>query len=72
MEATARMKNGEACDLLSRLAAEPAFGLTEAEMQAVLDPSLYIGRSAEQVDTLIAKVKPLISDLDGEVASIEL
>ena len=72
MEATARMKNGEDCDLLSRLAAEPAFGLTEAEMQAVLDPSLYIGRSAEQVDTLIAKVKPLISDLDGEVASIEL
>ena len=72
MEATARMKNGEDCDLLSRLAAEPAFGLTEAEMKEVLDPSLYIGRSAEQVDTLIAKVKPLISDLDGEVASIEL
>ena len=72
MEATARMKNGEDCDLLSRLAAEPAFRLTEAEMKEVLDPSLYIGRSAEQVDTLIAKVKPLISDLDGEVASIEL
>ena len=72
MEATARMKNGEDCDLLSRLAAEPAFGLSEAEMKEVLDPSLYIGRSAEQVDTLIAKVKPLISDLDGEVASIEL
>ena len=72
MEATARMKNGEDCDLLSRLAAEPAFGLTEAEMKEVLDPSLYIGRSAEQVDTLIAKVKPLISDLDGEVASIDL
>ena len=72
MEATARMKNGEDCDLLSRLAAEPAFGLTEAEMKEVLDPSFYIGRSAEQVDTLIAKVKPLISDLDGEVASIEL
>ena len=72
MEATARMKNGEDCDLLSRLAAEPAFGLTEAEMKEVLDPSLYIGRCAEQVDTLIAKVKPLISDLDGEVASIEL
>ena len=72
MEATARMKNGEDCDLLSRLAVEPAFRLTEAEMKEVLDPSIYIGRSAEQVDTLIAKVKPLISDLDGEVASIEL
>ena len=30
MEATAKMKNGEECDLLARLAAEKEFGLTEA------------------------------------------
>ena len=39
MAATARMKEGEPCDLLRRLAAEPAFGMTEAEMEAVLDPA---------------------------------
>ena len=72
MEATARMKNGEDCDLLSRLAAEPAFGLTEAEMQAVLDPSLYIGRCAEQVDALTAKIKPLVSCVNRETAEINL
>ena len=72
MEATARMKNGEDCDLLSRLAAEPAFGLTEAEMQAVLDPSLYIGRCAEQVDVLTAKIKPLVSCVNREMAEINL
>ena len=44
MAATARMKEGEPCDLLSRLAAEPAFGMTEAEMEAVLDTELYICR----------------------------
>ena len=72
MEATAKMKNGEDCDLLSRLAAEPAFGLTEAEMKAVLDPSLYIGRCAEQVDVLTAKIKPLIASVNRETAEINL
>ena len=72
MEATARMKNGEACDLLSRLAAEPAFGLTEAEMKEVLDPSLYIGRCAEQVDVLTAKIKSLIASVNRETAEINL
>ena len=32
MAATARMKEGEPCDLLHRLAAEPAFAMTEAEI----------------------------------------
>ena len=72
MEATARMKNGEDCDLLSRLAAEPAFRLTEAEMKEVLDPSLYIGRCAEQVDVLTAKIKPLIASVNRETAEINL
>ena len=72
MEATARMKNGEDCDLLSRLAAEPAFGLTEAEMKEVLDPSLYIGRCAEQVDVLTEKIKSLIASVNRETAEINL
>ena len=72
MEATAKMKNGEDCDLLSRLAAEPAFGLTEAEMKEVLEPSLYIGRCAEQVDVLTAKIKPLIASVNRETAEINL
>ena len=72
MEATARMKNGEDCDLLSRLAAEPAFGLTEAEMKEVLDPSLYIGRCAEQVDVLTAKIESLIASVNRETAEINL
>jgi len=72
MEATARMKNGEDCDLLSRLAAEPAFGLSESEMNGLLDPGRYIGRCTEQVDALVEKVKPMISGLNVETAQIEL
>ena len=72
MAATAKMKEGEPCDLLARLAAEPAFDMTEEELQQVLNPSLYIGRCPEQVDALLAKVKPLIENLEIENAEINL
>ncbi|MGM9619403.1 MAG: adenylosuccinate lyase [Oscillospiraceae bacterium] len=72
MEATARMKEGEDCDLLRRLAAEPAFGLTQAEMEELLEPALYIGRCPEQVDALLAKVRPLLEGVSREAAQINL
>lgn len=72
MEATAKMKNGEACDLLSRLAAEKEFGMTEAEMKELLTPSLYIGRCPEQVDALVKKIQPLLAGISRETAEITL
>lgn len=44
MEATARMKDGGDCDLLPRLAACPEFGMSEAELEALLEPCNYTGR----------------------------
>ena len=72
MEATAKMKNGEECDLLSRLAAEKEFGLTEEEMNTLLTPSAYIGRCPEQVDAFLCKIKPLLVGVTGESAEINL
>ena len=72
MEATARMKNGEPCDLLQRLSREPAFGLTERELNELLDPRLYIGRCSEQVERFLQKVEPLLSEAAEQPASIEL
>ena len=72
MEATAKMKNGEECDLLARLAGEERFGLTQAEMEALLDPKLYTGRCAEQVERFLDKVKPLLAGAEKGSASIEL
>ena len=72
MEATAKMKNGEPCDLLSRLAAEQEFGLTEEEMNALLAPRLYIGRCPEQVEAFLEKLKPLISGVCHDSAEINL
>lgn len=72
MEATAKMKNGEECDLLSRLAAEKEFGLSEAEMNELLTPSLYIGRCPEQVEAFVGKIKPLLTGVSGKSAEINL
>lgn len=72
MAATAKMKNGEDCDLLSRLAQEKEFGLTEAEMKELLTPSLYIGRCPEQVEALIEKIKPLLVGVSAETAEINI
>ena len=72
MEATARMKNGEDCDLLSRLAAEPAFGLTEQEMNELLTPAAYIGRCPGQVEAFLEKLRPLLQDVQGGSAHINI
>ena len=66
MEATARMKEGEACDLLSRLAALPEFGMTEAELTALLRPEDYTGRCAEQVEEFAALVRGVIGTVTAE------
>ena len=70
MQATAVMKEGGDCDLLSRLAQEPEFNMTESELTALLDPTLYIGRCPEQVVTYIAKIRPLTEGLNRETVSI--
>lgn len=72
MEATAKMKNGEECDLLSRLAKEKEFGMTKEEMQALLEPSLYIGRCPEQVMALVEKTKPQLAGIENETAEIDI
>ncbi len=72
MAATARMKEGESCDLLDRLAADPAFGMTRDELDGVMDPKLYIGRCPEQVDCLLRRVAPLLKDAPHTEAEINV
>lgn len=72
MEATARMKQGESCDLLERLANENEFGLSLDEMEKLLEPALYIGRCPEQVERFVEKIKPLLESALNEKAEINL
>lgn len=72
MEATAKMKNGEKCDLTARLAAEAAFGMTEAEINGILKPELYTGRCGQQVADYVNKIRHLFADVPRKRAEIDL
>ena len=72
MEATVRMKEGESCDLLERLAAEPAFQLNGQDLEELLKPEDYIGRCPEQVDAFVEKITPLFKDLKQEKTEINV
>ena len=72
MEATAKMKNGEDCDLLVRLSQAPEFGMTLEEMERLLTPSDYIGRCPQQVENYLAEVKPYLAGASTETTEINL
>lgn len=63
MQATAKMKEGGECDLLQRLADNPSLGLSARELDNLLDPKAYTGRSERQVTKYLAKIKPLTEGL---------
>ena len=73
-EAARQVKqNGAPNDLLERIAADPAFGMSKEDLDALLDPALYTGRSAGQVETFVQTVvDPLLkanaAHMGGEVA----
>ncbi len=66
--AVARVKlDGEQNDLMDRIAADPAFGLTKDEIQSELDPQLYIGRSVAQTEEFVQEViSPILKRLYKE------
>lgn len=72
MEAVAQMKAGGACDLMDRLARHPEFGLTRQEVGDLLDPKLYTGRAARQVEAYLAKVFALVSTATRNPVEINL
>ena len=61
-EATKRVRaEGLDNDLLERIASDPAFPLQRAQLEALMDPKLYTGRAAAQVDEFIRdEIDPLL------------
>ena len=72
MESVAVMREGLPCDLLSRLARHPEFGLSESELNAVLDPAAFIGRAPQQVERFLAQYQHLWADAAAESAEITI
>lgn len=73
MRAGIRVKDeGLDNDLLQRIAEDEAFGLSLEDVQGLLNPQDYIGRSAEQTEEFIEEyIKPIIEEgkdyINGEV-----
>jgi len=57
IDAARALKDGaERNDLLARLAADPAFGVPVADLEATLDPNRFVGRAPQQVDEFLDEV----------------
>jgi adenylosuccinate lyase len=55
-------------DLLDRIAADPAFGVTRGELEEDLRPELYVGRAPQQVDEFLAEwVDPVLERYHEEL-----
>lgn len=62
-----KLEGGE-CDLINRIANDASFNLSLEELKEVLNPRLYIGRSASQVESFIKEiVKPVISSIEQDI-----
>ncbi len=63
-------------DLLSRIAADPQFGVTREELDKLVDPRLYVGRAPQQTEDFLNEViDPILSDfsdLPQETAEIDV
>lgn len=59
--------------LISMIASDPGFGLSENDMSAILDPSDYTGRSKEQVEEFVSSyIDPVLSAEKDLIGSVEL
>ncbi|MDD3212538.1 MAG: adenylosuccinate lyase [Eubacteriales bacterium] len=77
-QAAARVvkEEGGKNDLVDRIAADPAFKVTKAEIEAILDPARFIGRAPEQVTDFVSQCVDPVLDANkaelGEKAELKV
>jgi adenylosuccinate lyase len=73
MAAARRMKEeGADADLLERIAADETFGLSEAELEDLVDPHRFVGRAPEQVARILSEsVEPVLARHTSEMETLE-
>jgi adenylosuccinate lyase len=60
-------------DLLDRIAGDASFGLNRDDMEKLLDPALFTGRSREQVEEYLSGVMgPLLKEYNAQGETYEL
>ena len=59
-------QEGGKCDLIERMAADPAIPMNQSEIEALLDPKAFVGRAPEQVTEFLHNVvKPILDRYPG-------
>ncbi len=72
MEAGRNVKEeGKDNNLLELIAADPAFNLTQEELQRTMDPARYVGRAREQVDAFLKQVIRPVLEENRELLGVE-
>ena len=59
-------------DIDYEVAADPAFGLTRPELEALMDPQRYIGRCPQQVARFLERCQPLLAQAQTADGTITL
>ena len=60
-------KEGKENDLVDRIAADPAFGMTKEEIEALLEPKNFVGRAPEQTEEFLDEVVQPILDANCDI-----
>ena len=60
-------KEGKENDLVDRIAADPAFGMTKEEIEALLEPKNFVGRAPEQTEEFLDEVVRPILDANRDI-----
>lgn len=71
MEAGKMVKvEGKENDLLERIAADPAFNMTIEQLQSIMDPTNFVGRSVQQTAEFIEEIIKPILDKNKDILGI--
>ena len=72
IEESNKLKEGQKIDLLKELLKYKELKLNKKEIKDILNPTLYIGRSATQAQNLVDKIRPLLKGAILEADEIKL
>lgn len=62
---------GKENDLLERIAADPAFGMTMEQLEAIMEPKNFVGRAPEQTEEFITEVVNPILETNKDILGMK-
>jgi len=62
---------GKENDLLERIAADPAFGMTMEQLEAIMEPKNFVGRAPEQTEEFITEIVNPILEENKEILGMK-